>query len=354
MPRHGEISAAGASPEDVAHWCANQNWPVHPLTPLRKTPPANCRNCGKDRAHAPETCACLREGRWCHSFHAATTDHELIRRWWSLEPNFGVAVSCGPADLVVIDVDAHAAQVPDRTRLLPGISIDARVNLSGLSSGYDTLALLAALRGQPNPVDDRTTLRVRTVSGGCHIWYRRTAEDPPYKSSTGSGKTALAWQVDVRSTGGYIIAPSTRTSTGRYERVGSATLPAPLPRWLGAELVRTGHVHAPPQPLSAPTRRRVTRNSRDRAWRALETLLAAVDACATIPEGAGFTEKLNRAAFTAGGFSQGGRISLDEACQLLIDAADRARPHQAARNRQIIKSALAAGARRPLHPEGRP
>ncbi|MGI5255526.1 bifunctional DNA primase/polymerase [Actinacidiphila glaucinigra] len=342
-------------PEEVAHFCASQGWPVHPLTPLRKTPAANCAKCGRDRAHGPEVCPCIKSGRWCHSFHAATTDHALIRQWWAYEPNFGVGVSCGPANLVVIDVDAHAVEVPDRSRLLPGIPIHERVNLKGLSSGYDTLALLAAYRRQINPVDDEQTLRVRTVSGGRHIWYRRTLEDPLFKSSTGSGRTALAWQVDIRATGGYIVAPATLTPAGRYTRVGEATLPAPLPRWLAAELTRTGHVMEPKQQVlaSSPKPRRVTAASRDHALQALHTLLAAVDACGQVPEGAGFTEKLNRAAFTAGGFVQAGRIAIEDARRLLSEAADHARPHQVPRNRRIIDSALAAGARRPLHPEGR-
>ncbi|MFB7292724.1 bifunctional DNA primase/polymerase [Actinacidiphila glaucinigra] len=352
MPRHGETSAAPASrPEDVAHFCASQGWPVHPLAPMRKTPAANCPQCSKDRAHAPQTCECIKEGKWCHSFHAATTDHELIHRWWSREPHFGVGVSCGPAGLVVIDVDAHAAQVPHRNRLLPGIPIDERVNLDGLSSGYDTMALLAALRRQTNPVDDEQTLQVQTVSGGRHIWYKRTSHDPLFKSSAGSGKTALAWQVDVRATGGYIIAPGTQTPRGTYQRTGRATLPAPLPRWLATELTRTGHVHLPQQPAAQP--RRLTPTTRDGAVRTLQTLLGALDACAAVPEGAGFTEKLNRAAFTAGGLVGAGRISHDEAERLLTEAAHNARPQQASRNRQIITSALAAGARRPLHPEGR-
>ncbi|MFJ6776466.1 DNA primase, partial [Kitasatospora sp. NPDC091257] len=36
---------AGRQPDAlaVARWCAAQGWPVHPLAPGRKTPPANCR-----------------------------------------------------------------------------------------------------------------------------------------------------------------------------------------------------------------------------------------------------------------------------------------------------------------------
>lgn len=153
-------------------------------------------------APPPQDCPCPSEGRWCHGFHAATTNPALLDAWWGRYPTLGVGVSCGPAGLVVLDIDAHCAEVPDRNRLLPGIPIHGSVDLAGLASGFDTLALLAALRGRPSPADDDSTLRVRTPSGGLHVWYRTPSEGPRYRSSVGSSpKVALAWQVDVRSTG---------------------------------------------------------------------------------------------------------------------------------------------------------
>ncbi|MEV3859254.1 bifunctional DNA primase/polymerase [Streptomyces sp. NPDC050095] len=339
----------------MARWCARTGWPVHPLAPGQKVPPANCPQC-KENPHAPADCPCRSAGRWCHGFHAATTDPDLIDAWWQAQPRFGVGVSCGPADLVVLDVDAHAAQVPERSRLLPGIPIGPQVDLAGLATGFDTLALLAALRGAPNPADDETTLRVRTPSGGLHIWYANPQPATRYRSSTGSSpRTALAWQVDVRSDNGYIVAPTTRTLAGSYEPVGAARHPAPLPGWLAVELARTGHVPtterrtAAPAPVLVRPRRRAPKA----AQRLLDPLLAEVAACAAVPEGASFTEKLNRAAFTAGGLVQGGHLTDPEARDLLLDAACSARPHQERRNGAIIESALSAGARRPLHPRGR-
>lgn len=337
----------------IARWCARAGWPVHPLAPQQKVPPANCQACKEDR-HAPASCPCRQAGRWCHGFHAATTDLERIDTWWHAQSRFGVGVSCGPADLVVLDVDAHAAQVPDRSRLLPGIPIAPQVNLSGLATGFDTLALLAALRGHPSPAQDTTTLRVRTPSGGLHIWYRNPHPEIRYRSSTGSSpKTALAWQVDVRSDNGYIVAPATRTTAGSYRPVGAARQPAPLPGWLAAELVRTHHVPAEiPQaaaPDVAPRRRRSVKG----AERLLDPLLGEVSACAATPEGASFTEKLNRAAYTAGGLVQAGHLAEGETRTLLLEAARAARPAQEGRNLAIIESALSAGAQRPLHPRGR-
>ncbi|MFJ8827934.1 bifunctional DNA primase/polymerase [Streptomyces sp. NPDC102467] len=341
-------------PRAVAGWCARAGWPVHPLAPRQKTPAANCEACKEDR-HAPATCPCIEAGRWCHGFHAATTSAERIDAWWGAQPRFGVGVSCGPADLVVIDVDAHAVEVPDRSRLLPGIPIGPQVDLAGLATGFDTLALLAALRGKPSPAEDEATLRIRTPSGGLHIWYRNAYPETRYKSSTGSSpRTALAWQVDVRSDNGYIVAPATRTTAGRYTPVGDVRTPAPLPLWLAGELARTGHVPRPKETFPAPSAVRTPRRGAPRtATRILEPLLAEVTACSAIPEGASFTEKLNRAAYAAGGLVHGGHLAAGEVRALLEEAARHARPHQERRNLAIIESALSAGAQRPFHPRGR-
>ncbi|MFF8592466.1 bifunctional DNA primase/polymerase [Streptomyces sp. NPDC015220] len=370
-------------PRSVARWCAAQGWPVHPLAPGRKTPAANCPDCRRVR-HSPADCPCLPAGRPCHGFHAATTDVRLIDRWWSATPSAGVGVSCGPADLVVIDVDAHTAQVPDRGRLLPGIPIPEQVTLDGLASGFDTLALLAAFRGRPDPARDEDTLRVRTPSGGLHIWYRNPDPATRLRCSTGSGRTAaLAWQVDVRADGGYIVAPTTRTAQGVYRAMGSARTPAALPEWLRDELVRTGHLvtaatpavpAGPPGPAGAagprphpgpssrtgepasggpagPAARRRARPGA--AHRILDPLIAQVARCADAPEGTAFTEKLNRAAYTAGGLVAAGHLDHAGVRDRLVRIAHHARPWQPVRNEAIVDDALAVGSARPLHLEGR-
>lgn len=156
----------------TALWCAEQGWPVHPLAPGRKTPAANCDTC-RNQPHSAQACPCIAAGRWCHGFHAATTDPSRIAAWWTEQPRFGVGVACGPANLVVIDVDAHRAPLPDPDRLLPGIHIPTSVSLGGLQHGFHSLALLAALRGAQDPSQDASTLRVRTPSGGCTCGTRR-------------------------------------------------------------------------------------------------------------------------------------------------------------------------------------
>ncbi|MFE5717837.1 bifunctional DNA primase/polymerase [Streptomyces erythrochromogenes] len=349
-----ERSVAGLR---LARWCASNGWPVHPLAAGRKTPAANCGNCSTP-GHTHKGCACIAAGRWCHGFHAATLDYSRIDQWWGHNPALGVGVACGPADLVVIDIDAHHAEVPSRDRILPGIEIAEHIDLTGLATGYHSLAVLAALRGENSPAQDTSTLRVRTPSGGTHVWYRAT-DGRRWQCSTGSGKRALAWQVDIRAHGGYIIAPGTTTSAGTYTPIGTARKPAPLPPWLAQELQRTGHLPAAhiPAPRPVPPRARqavlAAGGGQEKMSRLLTALLADVAACAHSSEGTGFTEKLNRAAYTLGGLVAAGYLSDEAAEQALRDTAEAARPGQTQRSGQIIRSGMTAGAQRPLHLGGR-
>ncbi|TQF07941.1 bifunctional DNA primase/polymerase [Kitasatospora acidiphila] len=353
------VPTTSAPPLQVARWCAAQGWPVHPLAPGTKHPVANCADCAAT-GHRASGCRCLVTGRWCHGHLAATTDHDRLRSWWEANSQLGVGISCGPAHLVVIDVDAHAKPLPARDRLLPGIVIPDAVDLAGLATGFDTLALLAALRGHASPADDTTTLRVRTPSGGLHVWYQ-AHPSLPLRSSTGAGKNrALAWQVDVRARGGFIIAPGTVTADGSYTPVGAVRRPAPLPSWLAAELQRTHHAEPPQdrlEPRRPPSRARqaviAAGGAQDGTPAVLAGLLAEVVACTAAPEGMGFSDKLNRAAFTAGGLAAAGYLSEADAAAVLLDAASTARPGQERRWAPIVRAGLAAGARRPLHLRGR-
>ncbi|WP_188275810.1 bifunctional DNA primase/polymerase [Streptomyces sp. CBMA152] len=348
----------------MARWCASRGWPVHPLSPGRKTPVANCADC-RLPGHRREGCACLDAGRWCHGFHAATVDPERIGTWWGAHPGLGVGVACGPAGLVVVDVDDHDQPPPARDLLLPGIPIHPDVDLRGLSNGFHTLAVLAALRGHPSPADDASTLRVRTPSGGLHVWYRAAEDGRRWHSSVGSGGgSSLAWQVDVRAHGGYIVAPGTVTPAGTYTPLEGAKEPAVLPSWLAGELERTGHLRDAQEAAQrlvrpmAPSRARqaviAAGGGRDQATRVLASALAEVADCASVPEGAGFTDKLNRAAYTVGGLVAAGYLTEEAAERGLMEAAEFARPGQDRRSAAVVRSGMAAGSRRPLQLRSRP
>jgi bifunctional DNA primase/polymerase-like protein len=350
-------SSVAELPLAIATACARRGWPVHPLASGRKTPAANCADC-RTASHSPTNCPCLPAGRWCHGFHAATLDLRRVEQWWGAHPQFGVGVACGPAGLVVIDIDAKPAQPPSRNRILPGIPIAEHIDLTGLATGFHTLGVLAALRGQHSPADDETTLKVRTPSGGLHVWYRATDSRRWHCSAGSSQGRALAWQVDVRAHGGYIIAPGTTTNSGTYKPVGKVREPAPLPAWLAQELERTGHLSAPAVPAPRPVPPRAQQavlaagGGRDRTSRILVAVLAPVEACGQVPEGAGFSDALNRAAYILGGLAAAGRLPLDEAERALKETAAIARPGQERRSEQIIRSGMAAGLKRPLHTTG--
>ncbi|WP_432164182.1 bifunctional DNA primase/polymerase [Streptomyces tendae] len=369
MPAELQFSCSDSRPSDpdpsdaerslsIASWCARRGWPVHPLAPGRKTPAANCGRCRAD-SHSPDACTCYAVGRWCHGFHAATLDQDRIHHWWGSRPDFGVGVSCGPAGLVVIDIDAHPVDPPARDRILPGIPIAGHVDLTGLANGFHTIGVLAALRGHPSPADDSTTLRVRTPSGGLHVWYR-VGDGRSWMSSVGSNPSrALAWQIDVRAVGSYIIAPGTTTKHGTYRPLGDTRVPAPLPLWLAQELQRTGHLPAPhiPAPRPVPPRAQqaiyAAGGGRSRMQKTLALVLAPVAACGQVSEGAGFSDTLNRAAFTLGGLVAAGRLSREQAEEALHETAVASRPGQERRIEQIIRSGFEAGLSKPLHGSGR-
>ncbi|MYV40981.1 DNA primase [Streptomyces sp. SID1328] len=349
------VTRPPGGPLETALACAAHGWPVLPLAPRRKTPAANCARC-QGSGHSPTTCKCIAVGRWCHGFHAATADAKLIRRWWRSQPQFGVGVACGAAGLLVLDIDAHETPLPQRERLLPGIMIGEHVRLDGLRHGFHSLALLAALRQEEDPARDRGTLRVRTPSGGMHVWYKTQAGQNWMCSTGSSPRRALAWQVDVRAQGGYIVAPNTVTASGRYEVLPGSRFPAPLPGWLDTELTRTGHQPTPVPRQSightTPFRARqaviAAGAGRDTASRILAAALATVADCRTTPEGASFTEKLNRAAFTTGGLVAAGHLAQHVAETVLLEAAEHARPGQQRRCTSVVRAGLAAGMRRPL------
>ncbi|TVL87804.1 bifunctional DNA primase/polymerase [Streptomyces sp. SAJ15] len=353
-----QSSVAGAQSLTTALWCASRGWPVHPLAPGRKTPAANCDTC-RQPGHTAAGCSCLPAGRWCHGFHAATLDTARINAWWGTHPALGVGVACGPAELIVIDIDAHRAALPGRDRILPGIPIGDHINLTGLSTGFHTLAVLAALRQQPSPAEDTSTLRVRTPSGGLHIWYRTDQPRRWLCSAGSSAGRALAWQVDVRAHGGYIIAPGTITRAGTYTALPGATEPALLPGWLAHDLQRTGHLQAPAVPTPRPVPPRAAQaviaagGDNTHVRRTINSVLEGVTDCGRISEGAGFSSTLNRAAYTLGGLVAASLLPRSEAESLLRAAAAAARPGQERRAEQIIRSGLAAGTQRPLHPGSR-
>ncbi len=188
---------------------AGRGWPVFPLVPRGKRPAID---------------------GWQQR---ATCDPGRIRRWWTRHPACNVAISCGPAGLLVLDLDAAHGPVPTHW---------AR---RGVTHGRDVLALLAQQAGEPDPVD---TFTIATPRGGEHRYFYR----PPgsrLRSTVGAYGRGLGWRVDTRGPGALITAP------GSLAIVHDIPVPytiswdlpvAVLPSWLVTALT-------PPPPPPRPT-----------------------------------------------------------------------------------------------------
>ena len=151
-------------------------------------------------------------------FKAASRDPGTIRGWWSQWPQANLAVAT--FGVVVVDIDP-------------------------------------AGRGWPPEPEQRAAIRetqcplARTPRGGWHLWFRRP-QGKPWRCSANQ----LAPGVDVRTAGGYVVAPPSRTDAGQYKwlrpLVAPERLPLP-PQWLIEALDR----------LAQPERRTSPNGSRD-------------------------------------------------------------------------------------------
>src|SRR5262245_47562561 len=142
----------------AAAWYAEKKWPVFPLRPRDKIPLTS------------------------HGVHDATTNPATIAGWWKAEPNANIAIAMGaPAGLFALDIDGEA--------------------------GAATLAALERYHG-PLPV----TVEAVTPRGR-HLVFRLP---PNVVVRNSAGKIGPG--IDVRGTGGYIVAPPSVHPCGtRYQ-----------------------------------------------------------------------------------------------------------------------------------------
>jgi hypothetical protein len=190
---------------------AGRGWPVFPLAPRSKRP-------------------AIRDWQ-----NRATCDRDRIRRWWRRHPLHNVGIACGPAGLLVLDLDAAHGPIP-----IPW----AR---RGVTHGRDVLALLAHRAGEPDPVD---TFAVATPRGGEHRYFAR----PPgsrLRSTVGARGRGLGWHVDTRGPGALITAPGSIAVVKGVPVPYAVTWDLPvavLPGWLLTALTPP----PPPRPAGVP------------------------------------------------------------------------------------------------------
>lgn len=298
MPAHqhpARNDPARTELRDAALAAAAKGWHVFPCAPGAKHPGL--------------------KGNWQD---LATTDPARIRAWWGRKP-WNIGIACAPSGLVVLDLD------------VPGHANAGHDTGSGQLTGAEELARLCDRQGQPFP---EATFTVRTPSGGTHLYF--TAPAAP----VGNSASKIAPLVDVRATGGYIIAPGSRTPAGPYTIINPAP-PAPFPAWIqdllnpDPETPHTERISAsPPAP----------RSSRAYAEAALTRECTAV---ATAPEKTR-NNTLNRSAFNLGQLIADGRLPEKQVTAALTHAALAAglEPREIA---ATLRSGLTAGQRHPRH-----
>lgn len=190
---------------------AARGWHVFPLRPDTKRPALH------GESSCPRTGACAAGHRKWEQ--RATTDPDRIRAAWSRAP-FNVGIATGPSGLLVVDLDVPKGK-----------------DSSDAPDGAATFAALCERAGHAVP----DTYRVRTASGGMHLYF--TA--PAGVRLTNTAGT-VARSVDTRAWGGYVVAAGSTTPTGAYEPL-CAPVAAPLPLWLQTIL------QPAPKPAQAPS-----------------------------------------------------------------------------------------------------
>lgn len=125
-----------------------------------------------------------------HGFKDATTNEDMIRRWWANGSAAGIATPTG-GGLFVLDVDNEEA--------------------------------LKALEAEYGPLPP--TVEVVTPRPGRHVYLR---------GDVSNSRGALPDGIDVRGTGGYVLLPPSPHPNGVYEwRTAPDEEPiAPAPQWL--------------------------------------------------------------------------------------------------------------------------
>ncbi|MDF4250452.1 bifunctional DNA primase/polymerase [Streptomyces sp. WMMB303] len=278
----------------AAQNAAERGWSVFPLVPGNKRPAVRSWE------------------------QRATTDPDRIARCWAAG-DYNIGIATGPSRLVVIDLDT-----PKDTSDAPPPDAPA-----GVICGEDALAALAEEHGQSYPCE---TYTVRTGSGGTHLYFAAPA-GAELRNTAGR----LAWKVDTRAGGGYVVGAASGVDGRSYTVLHDAPV-APLPAWLAALLAPAPL--PPQQPITVPLKA-TERHSR--------YVRAAVDGELTRIAKAGRGEGNNalyHASVALGQLVAGGVLKEAEATAYLTEAATR-KGRAERESAATIASGLRAGAKRP-------
>lgn len=269
---------------DVALAYAAQGWPVFPLKPNAKAPATT------------------------HGLNDASTDPDTIRGWWGRNKaaNIGIAL---PPDVVAVDID---------------------------TKGVDGHATMHELAAQHGGLPD--TYTVETPTGGRHLYFKKS---PAIRVKN---RTGIRPGIDVRSHGGYLVAPPSAIDGRDYRRIGADAM-ADCPQWLLDVLTEEKKTPAspatPPQTMHSTARDAYSKRALERATN--EVLAAG--------EG-GRNDALNATAYGLARLAGAGRLDWHHTAGLLERAALAAGLEQG-EVRRTLESAQAAGMASPNY-EGLP
>jgi hypothetical protein len=127
----------------------------------------------------------------------ATTDETIIRGWWQQWPEANPAIPA--AGHIILDIDPR----------------------NGGDESFTQLLQLQDMAGQMPP----TTLTSKTQSGGYHVIFRHNG------ARVRNGANVLGRGIDVKSDGGYIVAPGASIDGRPYRWANDAKI-ADAPAWL--------------------------------------------------------------------------------------------------------------------------
>lgn len=149
-----------------------------------------------------------------NGFKDASNDPEVIQNWSLHYPNANIGIATEASNLVVVDCDASKGETPPSPWNQPGIK-----------EGVDVF--LTAVEESGNQFDFNT-FTVATPNNGWHYYFQDQGNPIPSRTNVNG-----LWRVDIRSKGGYIVAPGSCLTTGSYEvdEIGGI---APMPVWMRA------------------------------------------------------------------------------------------------------------------------
>ncbi|HEY6796648.1 MAG TPA: bifunctional DNA primase/polymerase [Kineosporiaceae bacterium] len=275
-------------------------------------------------------------GELGHGHLDATTDPAKLGAWSSAYHRCAWGISTGPARLVVIDPDRAKGERPQR--VLPD-QRDDEATPDGVIDGDDVLCWAAERSGGRWPVD---TFTVRTVRGGTHAYF---VAPTGLVITSGAGLTGgLGWCVDVRAHGGWVVAPGSRCSAGRWDVVDDSPV-APLPAWILVRLIAAGRVPSLARPPAAPPRRPAPPSGLDRRPYVQAALTAELTAVANAAAGCR-NVSLNRASYNVGQLVDPYGLTLRAVADALLAAAQACGLGET-EAKAAIRSGLAAGRRHP-------